>query len=312
MRQDGNRTPDKGAAHSENIGMQSHQLEAFAINGKSMLFSRDNFWDGIFTEWDLALVIGFATLMTAIDPNGVDKPTVSVALNFGFWVFVACVYDTFYMLFKHLILVFGPPLGIRRIYLPVTSTLVLLPILPVADYFGGLMDTTPVLSSSTGIREILIYLISEQFFLTCYVTITDNRNRKEQALRAHADGQGITLADVAGHDFAAIEQAAHSRSIFIGGQEFTAAELLYISAEGHHLRVVSFDGEKMVRAKLRDAYHALGTKDCFIVHRSYGVMRWAIERYQSEGKTMVLHLQGGTSVRVATAKKQLFLEWYKA
>jgi hypothetical protein len=80
--------------------------------------------------------------------------------------------------------------------------------------------------------------------------------------------------------------------------------VLALKAEDHYVRVFSDRGEKLLLMRISDAIAALGGVEGARVHRSYWVAKSAVERTDSQGRNVTLHLKNGVQVPVSQTYKE--------
>ena len=68
--------------------------------------------------------------------------------------------------------------------------------------------------------------------------------------------------------------------------------LRYLKAEDHYVRVVTSNGENMLRMRFRDAIARAGVENGVRVHRSYWIIKDALGPLQQEGRRF-LHAASG-------------------
>lgn len=96
------------------------------------------------------------------------------------------------------------------------------------------------------------------------------------------------------------------RNITIAGQSFLIEKIRIIRAEEHYIRIISSEGEKMLRFRMQDVVAQLPKEAGMQVHRSYWVRFDAITSMNRlpEGK-LLLTLGDGTKITVPRARRKV-------
>lgn len=100
-------------------------------------------------------------------------------------------------------------------------------------------------------------------------------------------------------------------NIKIGGVSISKKQLLYISANAHHVNVTTEKETVQLRARLSDVVAQMTSDDGIQPHRSYWIAKNAIKGIGTENGKMVIKTVNGQKFSVSKARKIAVLDWLK-
>ncbi|MBL1437374.1 MAG: LytTR family transcriptional regulator [Rhodobacteraceae bacterium] len=138
--------------------------------------------------------------------------------------------------------------------------------------------------------NLILTLVLETLYITFVLPIAVRDSEKEEIQASHG-----------------LENAPETLSI--AGKTFFCDQLLSVSSQDHYVRILTHDGESVVRARLSDLIGQLDTQNGIQPHRSHWVARGAVHGIACRDGHKYLELNDGSEVPIARGRMIEVQEW---